>query len=536
MDANLKKRIEGWDSKEDAELCISYLEDGESKTDERRIRSKRIKKLASLFAGTASMIKAPISSILLTTEKEILPKATPELFGLKYGVNDCSIKSHEHDKKNKLLEVKPAQSGIGFQVICHDNHGKEEVYANAIQYQMAKEGCTKERAIFLTSMLFIEQAVLLIRDARNPEGTEYAFSYRREAVRNIGSLYVFITTDGKYRGMEFADKELKQICRLGKLRSQKTKDKPIFNEEELKEMVDNCEGDLFSMSFLQLLYSSAMRISEMMSLEVGDISFEGFDVNVHVRPNEGKEEDPESMEADTSGNKSGERRIPVQCQGGIQSLQKYIEQHPLRKPKEGLDPKTPLWISKNTMKIPSQKAIEKRIRRIVTRMNEKREKDGIPLFKALTNVHNFRHSMSTILAVEYDYSEEQLRAYRGDSEKSTQPAHYCHLKENFELMKKIRDKKNRDRGDNSKEVKTEFKTCPQCKKAQFSYNTRCGVCNYDFERVDTVKSMLQMQIQFEAQAKELQELKKSVKDNGLLLSKLAAEKGVGKSKQREITE
>lgn len=258
---------------------------------------------------------------------------------------------------------------------------------------------------------------------------KYAPSYKADCIKLLGRLYVFKSSNGETRGLEFADMNVKKAVKYVPPDSEKREAKQVITEEELQEMVDNCEGNLFDMAFLQLLYFSAGRFFEVMSLSVGDIEFNGLDVYVHIRSKE--------------GNKQGERKINLQINGGLPNLVKWIAQHPMRT-KKGLDPKAPLWISPNTRGILSDVAINKRIRRIVGRVNRKRTEQGLPLFNNPTNVHNFRHSMSTNLAVNYDYTTEQLRAYRGDSESSEMPAHYTHLCGNFEMMKGIVNRKKTD--------------------------------------------------------------------------------------------
>jgi len=417
-------RIKAWpkEFQDDVDITLAYCKDALGK-----VQDKRILKYITTIHACHIITGKPIYSALLSTEKEILPAIKPELFGFKYGKNKCTIKSHDHDKKEESLEIKSHPEGLGFQAICHnapDTNDKEkrkmETYDNAILFQMAKEGCSKEEAMRQISIMFLEEYTDLIRDAVKRNGKRYAPDYKKDIIKTLGSIYLFKITDEKHRSLNYASTDIKSACQYEKLSFEKGQDKkPVISEKDLKEMVDNCNENLLDMVGLQFLFYTCLRWTEFILLRRKSIKIDGDNIEVYVPPE--------------PGCKGGKRDIAILAPRSFRMLlQKYIDKHPM-KTKDGLDEEAYMWINPKTRKPLTYSYMYKRLQRIVKRMNLSRKMAEKPLFKTPHHPHRLRHSGCKYY-VDHGYTTEQLRFLLGHSEHSDVSARYANP--NLETLQK----------------------------------------------------------------------------------------------------
>ena len=208
----------------------------------------------------------------------------------------------------------------------------------------------------------------------------------------------------------------------------------LWTEEEVLAVM-NASRSLRIKAMLSLAYESGMRPSELRTLRMRDISFNGDMIRVYCR---GKTE-----------KKMGERVIPVLRSYSL--LKAYIEQHPLRN-----DPNAWFW---SGTKKPVPELYLPRQFRILS------QKVGI---RKPNMLYILRHSRLTLWY--RDLPSEVARSLSGHVSGSKMPETYTHLSE--------QDKENAIRGLYGYKKRQKEETNPLCRKCGEVLEFGAGICGH----------------------------------------------------------
>jgi integrase/recombinase XerD len=163
----------------------------------------------------------------------------------------------------------------------------------------------------------------------------------------------------------------------------------MLTEDDIETLIDTAIS-LRDKALIAALYEGGLRIGELCSLHIKDVSFDHYGAVAIVR------------------GKTGMRRVRLVSSSPY--LSQLIEAHPLREEREA-----PLWIYAKDNKMMTYPAIRAQLIKIAKRAGIKKR----------VNPHNFRHSRATYLASKL--TESQLEEYLGWVQGSKSPRTYVHL-------------------------------------------------------------------------------------------------------------
>lgn len=215
----------------------------------------------------------------------------------------------------------------------------------------------------------------------------------------------------------------------------------LLGEEEIIALVNHASHPR-DKALIFCLYDSGVRIGELLSMRIGNVSFEdGKGAVIQVR------------------GKTGDRRIRIIASSAL--LAAWLDQHPMRD-----DPAAPVWIcwGKSNANAPMDYGtVSTMLRRVAKRAGLKKP----------VNPHHFRHSRASFLAK--FLTESQLKQYFGWKQGSAMPQTYVHLS-----GRDVDDpilKLNGLEEEQHTESKLKPRNCYRCRMANSAtshYCTKCG--------------------------------------------------------------
>ena len=217
----------------------------------------------------------------------------------------------------------------------------------------------------------------------------------------------------------------------------------LLTEEDVLKMV-NAAGNLRDKALIFLMYESGARVSEILSLQLKDITFGEHLTSIQVK------------------GKTGQRRIPLYvCTAYISN---WINIHPFKD-----NPEAYLWC---TLYSPNWKANESIGRRLTVQMlRNVAKKAGV---NKRVNPHTFRHSRATHLAKKL--TEAQLKQLFGWTQSSDMASQYVHLS-GRDLDNAVLGLYGIQTEEEKSAVKISQKKCPRCEMfnpSNFMLCRRCG--------------------------------------------------------------
>ena len=279
-------------------------------------------------------------------------------------------------------------------------------------------------------------------------------SYRRAMKLGIQKFYKTIFPDDYPSKVDRLDTSV--------TRNDEKKRVDVLSPEEVQQIVSECKNAR-DKCLVKLLYESAMRIGELLTLQIRDINFEDRCAEVNIRDG-----------------RTGERTIYV-----VESqryLRSWLDQHPMSN-----DRKAPLFTKKFESKLSEEEQNE------IDTIEDKRQKMRISYHYARrvlkeasiradirtyeidgekkTDVHPhlLRHSRAT----EYSktMSESKLKKYMGWSRQSSMTEIYLHL-DSDDTKNAVLD----HFGMKSSEEKEEVSECPRCSTEFKGIENFCPKC------------------------------------------------------------
>jgi len=242
-------------------------------------------------------------------------------------------------------------------------------------------------------------------------------------------------------GRERMEKLLENIKKSGKKRALPT-DK-ILTRADVQAMLAVAERQR-DRALVSLTWDSAVRISGLLALNVGNIEFDHYGAAVIVE------------------DKTGRRRLRLTS--SVPDLQRWIEQHPYHN-----DPVAPLFVTSRSYSggRPRRMAV-KTTETLFNRLG-KLAKLGKP-----TNPHALRHARLTDLARE-GLSEMELRIVGGWSRSSNMPEVYVHLS-GADVEKKILRMEGVLEEEDLEPDAMHLVKCPRCKEKNAPGSRYCNRC------------------------------------------------------------
>lgn len=245
----------------------------------------------------------------------------------------------------------------------------------------------------------------------------------------------------------------------------------LISRDDLEKILKSA-GDLRNKLLVMLLYESAIRKVELMSIRKKDFKFFDNYCNLYV-----------------SESKTKDRNIPLV--ETIPYLKEYFNKMNFKETDLIFDYDPSL------------------INYLINQI-EKKTKDKYPSFNKNLNPHLFRHSRLTELASNRKLNEPQLRKFAGWSKSSDMPSIYFHLDDSSirnEIISQATDKKPKKTKDN----RFEGIRCPNCSELNNKFNSFCWKCGKIISK-ELVAKKYQERQEIEKLKKDVEKLKKVFRD------------------------
>lgn len=258
-----------------------------------------------------------------------------------------------------------------------------------------------------------------------------------------------------YKLMEEGDDYPEKVKFFDTNISDKDKKRPdVLSKKEIEKIIEACRNDR-DRAMYKMLYESGFRASELVGLQIKDISFVEKGVRVQ-----------------TDG-KTGEREVLlVETE---RYLKNWLSKHPFSDIRSA-----PLWVKVDDRNIGEDESLEdKRISYNYMRVNLKRKatKAGVRITYTDKGTktsevypHLFRHSRATHLATEL--TESTMKKFFGWAMSSDMPQVYIHLS-GEDVENEIMDMYGVEKEENTNE-KVECPRCTRTYKGDESFCPRCG--------------------------------------------------------------
>ena len=240
------------------------------------------------------------------------------------------------------------------------------------------------------------------------------------------------------------DQEVKLFkeIKLKKVRNRLPVDR-VLTRNDIEQLVNACDT-LRDRALLMALWDSSARISELLSLNVGNVEFDQFGAVIVV------------------DGKTGQRRIRLTaCVGDLQS---WINTHPMKE-----NPHAPLFITYHKSGFGSKRLNSQTVRNRLDLLAEHAH------VTKPVNPHAFRHARATDLAKQ-GFTEMELRTILGWEASSQMPAIYLHLS-GADVEKKVLQKAGLITDDSMSEKKLDPVQCPRCRTINTHDSMFCRMCS-----------------------------------------------------------
>jgi site-specific recombinase XerD len=232
----------------------------------------------------------------------------------------------------------------------------------------------------------------------------------------------------------------------------------FFTPNEVESLI-KCATRLRDKCMLSVAFERGLRPSELLLLNVGDVTFDGMSARIRVRKS-----------------KTGERLLRVIATASL--LGRYLESHPLKD-----NPGAPLWVNESTNHM-NQRLTWTAWNRIMKEVAQKAGVNG-------KRIHHYllRHGSATEAAKLFTDSE--LKVLYGWTMGSRMPATYIHLSAR-DIDPKLEQIYS---GKPIEPAKPEFSPsiCPRCGEKNSPGIRFCGRCGTPLEAGELAKATLEMQ-------------------------------------------
>lgn len=238
-------------------------------------------------------------------------------------------------------------------------------------------------------------------------------------------------------------------------RNKKKLPEELLTKDEVIKMIKAADHPR-DKAIIAMLYEGGLRIGELASLKVKNVTFDEHGAIIKVR------------------GKTGERMVRIVSSASL--IAAWLEMHKRRDDKEA-----PLWVNLSTnykKEGITYQAVKQNLKRIA-------EKAGI---KKNITPHLFRHSRATHLA--RDLTEAEMNEYFGWVQGSDMPATYVHLS-GRDVDDKILQIYNLKPKDRDREDAMRPKECPRCQYINAPVSRYCGRCGTVLNEGERVKLEVQ---------------------------------------------
>ena len=236
------------------------------------------------------------------------------------------------------------------------------------------------------------------------------------------------------------------------------KEPEFFTPKEVESLV-KCATRLRDKCMLSVAFERGLRPSELLLLNVGDVTFDAMGARIRVRKS-----------------KTGERLLRVIASASL--LGRYLESHPLKD-----NPTAPLWVNESTNHM-NERLTWTAWNRIMKEVAMKAGVNG-------KRIHHYllRHGSATEAAKHFTDSE--LKILYGWTMGSRMPATYIHLSAR-DIDPKLEQVYS---GKPVEPTKPEFSPsiCPRCGEKNAPGIRFCGRCGTPLEAGELAKATLEMQ-------------------------------------------
>ena len=261
----------------------------------------------------------------------------------------------------------------------------------------------------------------------------------------------------------------------------------LYTKEELEKLLIACMNTQ-ERAMLEVLYETAVRASELLSMDIDSVVYESSGVSVMVKVS-----------------KTFTRAIPIQ--ESVPSLREWLNLHPLI-----ADKRSPLWINhKDPYNRLTYNGLYNRISRLLNDTN---------ITGKTKIIHLFRHSRLTELA-RLGVSEHTMRAFAGWEPGSNMSKIYVHLS-GRDAMIEIRNKVHGVKSIPLPEPLMKSRKCPRCHTDNPSTAVRCSECSAPLI-MDEIESLVDEKLKTLLDKGGFT----STKDGGVTYIHKHKEKGVG---------
>jgi site-specific recombinase XerD len=236
------------------------------------------------------------------------------------------------------------------------------------------------------------------------------------------------------------------------------KEPDFFTPAEVEALI-KCSTRLRDKCMLSVAFERGLRPSELLLLNVGDVTFDAMSARIRVRKS-----------------KTGERLLRIIA--GASLLGRYLESHPLKD-----NPAAPLWVNESTNHM-NERLTWTAWNRIMKEVAQKAGVNG-------KRIHHYllRHGSATEAAKLFTDSE--LKILYGWTMSSRMPATYIHLsaRDIDPKLEKIYS------GKPLEPARPEFSPsiCPRCGEKNSPGIRFCGRCGTPLEAGELAKATLEMQ-------------------------------------------
>jgi integrase/recombinase XerD len=290
---------------------------------------------------------------------------------------------------------------------------------------------------------------------------------RRAFIVTIKKFYRYLTGEDNPKIISWI--KGKNYNKTAKRQSEKIKIDNILTAQEVELMIEKASNPR-DRAFLGLLYYSAGRIGEVITLRIKDIEFNDYRTIVGLN------------------GKTGYRKVPViECS---KLLKDWLEYHPDKNNKEAY-----VWVSfadinriknlniggKNKRKLKEPKINSSQHiggRYIAKRLEELRRLAGID---KKVNPHNFRHSRLTALGI-MGIDEDMIKLYAGHSKNSNVTSAYKHYS-----YDNLNDEFDKLYGIKTEEKSNELINCFRCGHLNRNTLEVCEKCGFSLSVKQTGK-------------------------------------------------
>ncbi|MGD0318930.1 MAG: tyrosine-type recombinase/integrase [Nitrososphaerales archaeon] len=236
------------------------------------------------------------------------------------------------------------------------------------------------------------------------------------------------------------------------------KEPEFFTPAEVETLIKSADK-LRDKCMLSVAFERGTRPSELLLLNVGDVTFDAMGARIRIRKG-----------------KTGERTLRIISSTSV--LSRYLETHPLRH-----DPHAPLWVTESTNHL-NQRLGWVRWNRI---MKQTAEKAGVNNKR----IHAYALRHGSITEAARHFTDSELKILYGWTMNSKMPAVYVHLSAR-DIEPKLEQVYS---GKPMQPIKPEFSpaSCPRCKERNTPGLVYCGRCGTPLDESEAAKPSVEME-------------------------------------------